>query len=52
MGNINKQALCVTNEEVIKLCWQSLRGQRDDWEASKVTFICMVSVKTSTEKKC
>lgn len=40
MANINKQALCVTNEEVIKLCWQSLYGQR---KASKVTFICGVN---------
>lgn len=37
MKNFNNQALCVTNEEVIKLCLQSLPGQKDDSEAS--TFI-------------
>lgn len=49
MGNVNMQGLSVTNEDIIQLCWQSLAGQRDDWEANYVTFIWMVSVKRSTE---
>lgn len=51
MENINKQALCVTKEDVIKLRWQSLLGQREEWGASEVTFICVASVKKTEEKE-